>query len=265
MRISERKTPAAVLRFIIGEKLDDDFLKLAGCSAGLWKKLENGDRKMTEARAATLEARTGISKAWLLGGSTRKPVTYAGEPFTRETFLAHLQGVGGRAGVSAIVCPGGFWPQLMAIAEAANASGNLAGFAVDLKASVKTLQKNYGFDRRVFEDALIHARKHPEAFAPFVGDGAVSDEGRVERFKENIRIIRQGGMPTIGQEKRAYIDKLDPLFTAKPDEMEVQETVVPLAGGGTETTRELVLKHPLAGQQRAKRTQRKHAAKKARR
>jgi hypothetical protein len=153
MRISERKTPAAVLRFILGEKLDDDFCAMMGCSRDLWRKLENGDRKMTERMAAQVEAATGVSRVWLLARNAKaKAVGIDGQPYTLKSFRAFqaAQFTGERKALAFAVYPGGYLPSLVATAHSAAQQGKLASFAVELEAAVNSLRQQYGFSEDVF-------------------------------------------------------------------------------------------------------------------
>jgi hypothetical protein len=157
MRISERKQPAAVLRFILREKLDDDFCALVGCSRDLWRKLENGDRKMTERMAAQVEAATGVSRVWLLAANAKaKPVGIDGQPYTLQSFrdfqAAQLKGE--RKALALAVYPGGYLPSLVATAHSAAKQFKLASFAVELEAAVSSLRQRYGFSAEVF-DAVV--------------------------------------------------------------------------------------------------------------
>jgi len=156
MRISERKTPAAVLRFILGDKLDDDFCAFVGCSRDLWRKLENGDRKMTERMAAQVETVTGVSRVWLLAGNAKaKPVGIDGQPYTLASFRAFQAAqLTERRALAFAVYPGGYLPSLVATAHSAAEQGKLASFAVELEAAVNSLRQQYGFSAETF-DAVV--------------------------------------------------------------------------------------------------------------
>jgi hypothetical protein len=167
MRISERKTPAAVLRFILGEKLDDDFCNLVGCSRDLWRKLENGDRRMTERTAAQVEAATGASRVWLLTGNPKaKPVAVDGQPFTLQYFreFQAAQISGDNRPLAIAVYPCGHLPSLMATAASAVASGRLAAFAVELEAAVIALRRKFGVVPEAVNETLQAMQRAPGAF-----------------------------------------------------------------------------------------------------
>lgn len=192
MRISERKTPAAVLRFILGERLDDAFCRLVGCSRDLWRKLENGDRRMTERMAAQVEAVTGVSRVWLLAGNPKaKPVAVDGQPFTLQYFkdfqAAQLSGENRALGIAVYPC--GHLPSLMATAEAAASTGRLAAFAVELEAAVITLRRKFGFVPEVVNETLQAMKRSPGAFQLEVTDA--TDERESDRRSRHDMVEKQ--------------------------------------------------------------------------
>jgi hypothetical protein len=201
MRISERKTTAAVLRFILGEKLDDDFCKLVGCSRDLWRKLENGDRRMTERTAAQVEAVTGASRLWLLSGKTKaKPLAVDGSPFTLEWFRAYRskQLTGDRKPLAFAVYPAGHLVSLIGSAVAAGSAGKLAAFAVELEAAVAGLRNKFGFDPQAGAAALEMMQGDPKPYLLEVSDnGKESAQTRAARL-EFLRkqVVTGGAFPT---------------------------------------------------------------------
>jgi hypothetical protein len=195
MRISERKTTAAVLRFILGEKLDDDFCYMLGCSRDLWRKLENGDRKMTERMAALAEAATGISRVWLLSGKPKtKPLAVDGSPFTLEWFRLYRAKLmnGGRHPFA--VYPAGHLVSLIGTAIAAGRSGRLASFAVELDAAVSALRKNFGYDEQAATAAFEAMQANAKPYLLEVSDKAGESVGeRAARMEFLLNTIVPGG------------------------------------------------------------------------
>lgn len=184
MRISERKTTAAVLRYVLGQKLDDDFCALVGCSRDLWRKLENGDRRMTERTAGYVEAAVGISRHWLLAGKPKaQPVAVDGTVFSLEWFRSYrvTQLVGDTKPLPFAVYPAGHLVSLIGSAVAAARAGRLASFAVDLEAAVAVLRSNYGFDEQGGAAALEAMQKDPRPYLLEVTDNA--KESAAERQK----------------------------------------------------------------------------------
>ena len=226
MRISTLKTPAAVLRAVIEMKIDDDFLAIVGCSADLWKKIENGSRQLTASRAARIESATGASRFWLLSGKPLPAITIHGEPFTAKSFRAHRAGLLKNEEdkpVGVAVWPGGYWPELMGIAQSATERGMLASFAIDLGDAVAKLKRQYGAHLPTFHEAVSHAQKTPEAFAPFVSEG-VSDKNRRWHFENAVGLIAGGTLPTVAHHKRMEVAHLP--AEMRPDaELEVVESV----------------------------------------
>lgn len=200
MRISTRKTPAAVLRFILGQKLDDDFCKLVGCSIDLWRKLENGDRKITERVAAHVESTTGVTRVWLLAGNPKaKPVAVDGSPFTLEYFrafqAAQLSGKDRALGFA--IYPAGHLPILLATAVAAGESGKLASFAVELDAMVSQLQSKFGWKKETAIEMYETMGKNPDAYFFEVSDNAGEHRDfRVARHKLALDYTEAGAIPT---------------------------------------------------------------------
>jgi hypothetical protein len=199
MRISERKQPAAVLRFILGEKLDDDFCALVGCSRDLWRKLENGDRKMTERMAAQVESATGVSRVWLLAGNAKaKPVAIDGQPYTLETFRAFqaAQLTGERKALAFAVYPGGYLPSLVAVAHSAAEQGKLASFAVELEAAVNALRQQYGFSAEVFGAVVRDMQTQAGAYLFESTDLRKDVEGAHEaRIRQALACAAAGAFP----------------------------------------------------------------------
>lgn len=201
MRISERKKPAAVLRFILGEKLDADFCTLVGCSRDLWRKLENGDRRMTERVAAHVESATGVSRVWLLADNAKaKPVGIDGQPFTLESFRAYRakQLTGERKPLAFAVYPGGHLVSLIGSAIAAGRAGKLAAFAVELDAAVAGLRNKFGFDAQAGAAALDRMRENARPYLLEVCDnGKESSKEREARlaFLEG-QVIKGNAFPT---------------------------------------------------------------------
>jgi hypothetical protein len=195
MRISERKTTSAVLRFILGEKLDDDFCSMLGCSRDLWRKLENGDRKMTDRMAALAEAATGISRVWLLSGKPKsKPLAVDGSPFTLEWFRSYRANLltGGRHPFA--VYPAGHLVSLIGTAIAAGRSGRLASFAVELEAAVAALRKNFGYDEQGGAAAFEAMQVNGKPYLLEVSDKANESAGeRAARMAFLLNTIVGGG------------------------------------------------------------------------
>lgn len=203
MRISERKTTAAVLRFILGDKLDPDFCALVGCSIDLWRKLENGDRRMTERVAAHVEAATGVSRVWLLEGNPKaKPVGIDGEAYTLESFRAFqaAQLTGERKALALAVYPGGYLPSLVAIAHSAADNGKLASFAVELDAAVNSLRQRYGMTAEVFRAVVADMQTNAEAYLFEATDLQKDSEGAaLARRRQALNHAAQGSFPEVAQ------------------------------------------------------------------
>jgi len=203
MRISERKTTAAVLRFILGEKLDHDFCSLVGCSMDLWRKLENGDRRMTERTAAHVESSTGVSRVWLLAGNPKvKPVAVDGSPFNLGSFrnFKATQITGDKRTLGLAIYPAGHLPSLVATAAAAARDGKLASFAVELEAAVDSLRRQYGFDKDVLANVSEAMRSEPESFLFEVTDSpAEHNKEWKARLALALNLAKLGGVPTACQ------------------------------------------------------------------
>lgn len=241
MRISERKTPAAVLRFILGEKLDDDFCALVGCSIDLWRKLENGDRRMTERVAAHVESATGVSRVWLLADNAKaKPYGIDGAPYTLESFRAFQasQMTDDRRALGMAVYPAGHLPSLMATAKAAAKSGLLASFAVELDAAVAELRRKYGWDKSGLDEAIAEMRKHPSAYLMEATDSA-NDRPAVRESRKELALnaARAGGFPTLAR-----------MFKR----VEGRKIVTEIKLSGVRPTNLLLQKEPRSGRGKAK-------------
>lgn len=223
MRISERKTTAAVLRFILGDKLDPDFCTLVGCSRDLWRKLENGDRRMTERVAAHVESSTGISRVWLLAGKPKaKPVAVDGGAFTLKWFHAYRakQITGGRKPLAFTVYPAGHLVSLVGTAIAASRAGKLAAFAVELDAAVAALRNKFGFDAQAGAAAFEVIQSNAKPYLLEVSDNAkeASDQ-RAARLEFLLKQVAQGAaLPTsaVVQESDDGSTKLTITGTAHP-------------------------------------------------
>jgi hypothetical protein len=200
MRISERKTTAAVLRHLLKMPISDDFCALVGCSRDLWRKLENGDRRMTERTAAYVEAAVGISRHWLLAGKPKaEPVAVDGTAFSLEWFRSYrvTQLVGDTKPLPFAVYPAGHLVSLIGTAVAAARAGRLASFAVDLEAAVAVLRSNYGFDAQGGAAALEAMQKDPRPYLLEVTDNAKeSADQRQKRLEFLLGVVAGGAAPT---------------------------------------------------------------------
>jgi hypothetical protein len=85
MRTSSKKTPAAVLRSIIGIKVPE-MAKLLQCSIATIQSIESGRLKVTDMMAFRMYDHTGISIQWLRGGDAKGPITQEGKPYTRTAY-----------------------------------------------------------------------------------------------------------------------------------------------------------------------------------
>jgi hypothetical protein len=93
MRTSLLRTPAAVLRAIIGIKAHE-MAELLHCSVSMIHSMEAGDkrrrkgrRRVTDAMAMKMFHETGISPTWILAGNEKDPpLTATGEPYSRFFF-----------------------------------------------------------------------------------------------------------------------------------------------------------------------------------
>ena len=201
MRISEQKTTAAVLRFTLGEKIHEDFCALVGCSRDLWRKLENGDRRMTDRVAAHVEATTGVSRVWLLEGDEKaKPVAVDGSPFTLQWFRSYRAKLltGERKPLAFAVYPAGHLISLIGTAVAAGRAGRLASFAVELEAAVAGLRSEFGYDPQAGAAAFDVMQAEPKPYLLEVTDNAKEPEAEREARLEFLRttVVQGNAFPT---------------------------------------------------------------------
>ena len=85
MRASSKKTPAAVLRSIIGIKVPE-MAELLQCSTATIQSIESGRLKVTDMIAFKMYDQTGVSIQWLQGGDAKRPMTAEGKPYTRAAY-----------------------------------------------------------------------------------------------------------------------------------------------------------------------------------
>ena len=86
MRTSLKRTPAAVLRAIIGIT-DYAMADLLKCSIHSVHSLESGRLKMSEDMAVRMTYETGVSSSWLLDGDPKAPPrTFYGDPYTKAFY-----------------------------------------------------------------------------------------------------------------------------------------------------------------------------------
>lgn len=86
MRTSKKRTPAAILRVILGVK-DAEMAELLNCARATIHSLESGRLRMSEEMAKRMFHETEISPEWLLAGDPEAPpVSARGEPYTKEIF-----------------------------------------------------------------------------------------------------------------------------------------------------------------------------------
>lgn len=85
MRASSKKTPAAVLRSIIGIKVPE-MAELLQCSTATIQSIESGRLKVTDMMAFKMYDHTGVSIQWLQGGDAKRPITEEGKPYTRTAY-----------------------------------------------------------------------------------------------------------------------------------------------------------------------------------
>ncbi len=83
MRASSKKTPAAVLRSIIGIKVPE-MAELLQCSTATIQSIESGRLKVTDMMAFKMYDHTGVSIQWLKGKDAKRPITDEGK-------LAHAE------------------------------------------------------------------------------------------------------------------------------------------------------------------------------
>jgi hypothetical protein len=85
MRASSKKTPAAVLRSIIGIKVPE-MAELLQCSTATIQSIESGRLKVNDMMAFKMYDQTGVSTQWLKGKDPKGPVTEEGKPYTRSAY-----------------------------------------------------------------------------------------------------------------------------------------------------------------------------------
>ena len=86
MRTSSKQTTVAVLRSIVGVKVQE-MSEILGCSVATINSLEIGRLNLSVLMAQKIVHETGIALRWLLYGDvSAPPVTAHRKPFTRETF-----------------------------------------------------------------------------------------------------------------------------------------------------------------------------------
>lgn len=86
MRKSPLKTPIALLRHILGMKLEA-FAALVGAKRSAVQNAELGRRPLSDDLALSIQTATGVSVEWLRGSNVLAPcVTRTGAPFTKESF-----------------------------------------------------------------------------------------------------------------------------------------------------------------------------------
>jgi transcriptional regulator with XRE-family HTH domain len=83
---SSRRTTTAVLRLAIGLSAQEFSLQI-GKSLPTVKSLESGKLALSEATAAVISQKTGISLGWLLAGDTSAPmIDLEGKPWTIDNY-----------------------------------------------------------------------------------------------------------------------------------------------------------------------------------
>jgi hypothetical protein len=85
MRASSKKTPAAVLRSIIGIKVPE-MAELLQCSTATIQSIESGRLKVNDMMAFKMYDQTGVSTQWLKGKDPKGPITDEGRPYTRTAY-----------------------------------------------------------------------------------------------------------------------------------------------------------------------------------
>lgn len=171
--------------------LDDSFLRLANCSAGLWKSLENGSRNLTPARAALLEAATGVSRLWLLENKpTSPPVNVFGEPFTKEFFVSY-RAAKLKGGHGVAFNPFAMIPRLTGIAHAAEIDGRLPEFIVALEEATERLESNFGNESRAAQALLDWMSKRPTNYAWEVADSEIRADQEI-RLQQQVLLLKKG-------------------------------------------------------------------------
>jgi hypothetical protein len=204
MRISERKTTAAVLRWIIGEKLDDEFLAHAGCRIDLWRKLENGSRKITPTTASQCEASFGIAAEWLLAGDEKTlPKNIDGGVFDSRWFEEfQARKIRGEVGNFIAINPAGWLPQIAGSAAAAADKNQLAAFAAEMDNFAARLIRRFGFFRNTFDSALDHMQKYAPAFVIDICENDGEEERR-ERQSVMLEALQSRCAPRVIRTRRS--------------------------------------------------------------
>jgi len=197
MRLSERKTTSAVLRAELGWKLDADFCERAGCSLDLWRKLENGDRKLSAARATRLESAFGIDRSWLLAGNPKKPpVAVDGSRWSADYFAQYeARRLAGEGDVSFAVNVAGWLPALFAVAGAAARQGRLAELSVELDGFARLIRGRFGADDAAFGKAVERVQSAAEFDDWWTMDGFDGDLSGAMKRGATVNMTGYGHAP----------------------------------------------------------------------
>lgn len=169
MALSQRKTPIAKLRGILGpiHGQEQRFARLTGKSTSWVKKVSAGLIPLSEDTARTLQLETGISLAWLLGGIPGQPVDQFGKPYDFKRFQSYRTRPNQTAAYPLL-----FAPNIAAIGSAAGERGKSAIFVWRLKTYLDQCRSEFGFDQRAFDElnGLLEKRRLSKA-APFKDKG----------------------------------------------------------------------------------------------
>ena len=193
MTRTTKKTPVAVLRFIIGEKAQG-FADLLGCTVHTINSLETERRlKLSEEMAQRMSHETGIAVGWLLAGNAKAPpVTAWGEPFTPEAYQRHRAKKLRRDKVPPVrlaVDFVNFAGQLRGILSRANRGSNYALPAWKVARFLASLAKEYGDDSSGVTWAVAR-------------DGMRGDVADADRyFAEMDRALQAGGHDVVDPHK----------------------------------------------------------------
>lgn len=162
MRISAQKTAIAKLRNILEMRIDE-FARRLGVSGDLVKKMEAGQRAVTESTAAAAESEFGVSRKWMLAGVPKSPIDFWGKPFSKERSneIRAQNKKGDPLQVVRVDVVNSYAPNLAAVARCAAANNRLTSFMVDAENAITALRSKYGFDALEYVEASRITAKAP--------------------------------------------------------------------------------------------------------
>jgi len=156
MRMSSRRTTAAVLRQILGIK-DFEMAEILGRSKYTIHNIESGRLKLSHSLATKMFHETGISLDWLLNEDPNAPlISGRGEPYTKEIFeKAQAEKIyyDQPHPVSRNTDELGSCARLIAILESASAHKNYYLALYKVRTALDSLQGEFGMDESLYRYA----------------------------------------------------------------------------------------------------------------